>query len=53
MKKIILIVSLIVSSLFAQMKWIDYDDALEIAKKENKIIKIKYNKKKIKYKNHK
>ncbi|NOR58530.1 MAG: thioredoxin fold domain-containing protein [Sulfurimonas sp.] len=40
MKKIILIVTLLVSSLFAEMKWVDYDDALEIAQKENKIIMV-------------
>jgi thioredoxin-related protein len=40
MKKIILIVTLLVSSLFAEMKWVEYDDALETAQKENKIIMV-------------
>ncbi|EDZ62189.1 putative thioredoxin [Sulfurimonas gotlandica GD1] len=40
MKKIILIISLLISSLFAEIKWVEYDDALELAKKENKIIMV-------------
>ena len=40
MKKIILIITLLVSSLFAEMKWVEYDDALETAQKENKFIMV-------------
>jgi thiol-disulfide isomerase/thioredoxin len=38
MKKIIFIAGLLVSTLFAQIPWMKYNDALVEAKKENKII---------------
>ncbi|MBU0720643.1 thioredoxin family protein [bacterium] len=40
MSKIILIASLLVSSLFAEIHWMKYDDAIEKAKKENKIVMV-------------
>jgi len=38
LKKIALIISLLVSSLFAEINWLKYDDALAESKKSNKII---------------
>jgi thioredoxin-related protein len=40
MKKILLIVSLLISSVFADVAWIDYDDAIEFAEKENKLVMV-------------
>lgn len=40
MRKIVLFISLLSVSLFAEMEWVKYDAALEQAKKDNKIIMI-------------
>jgi thioredoxin-related protein len=40
MKKILLIVSLLISSVFADVAWVDYDDAIEFAEKENKLVMV-------------
>lgn len=40
MKKIFLVLSLLISTLFADMNWVDYDDAQELAEKENKLIMV-------------
>jgi len=40
MKKIILIMSLLVSTLFADIRWVDMFDAYDVAKSENKIVMI-------------
>ncbi|MBU1658135.1 thioredoxin family protein [bacterium] len=40
MKKIFLIISLLASSLFAEIVWLKYDDAVEQVKKNNKIIMV-------------
>jgi len=38
MKKLLLTAILLVGSLFAEVTWVNYDDALKMAKKENKIV---------------
>ncbi len=40
MKKIILIVAVMVTSLFAEIEWLSYDKAFEKAKDENKIVMV-------------
>jgi len=40
MKRILLISALFMSSLFADLTWVDYDDALEKAEKEKKIVMV-------------
>lgn len=40
MKKIFLIISILVTSLFAEIEWMKYDDAIAKAKKENKLVMI-------------
>jgi len=40
MKKILLILSLLFSSLFADLDWESYDDALRLAEKENKLVMV-------------
>lgn len=40
MKKVLLLITILVSSLFAEIEWMKYDDALEKSKKENKIVMI-------------
>ena len=40
MKKIFLLLVLLSSMVFAELKWVDYDDALELAEKENKIVMV-------------
>ncbi len=45
MKKIVLLATLLVSSLFAEIEWMQYDDAMIKAKKENKIVMVMLSKK--------
>lgn len=40
MKKIVLTLALLVSSIFADLNWVDYDDAIEMAEKNNKIVMV-------------
>jgi len=40
MKKIVFLISLFLSTLFADVNWVDYDDAIELAEEENKIIMV-------------
>ena len=40
MLKVFLIASLFISSLFAEIEWKKYDEAMEVAKKENKIVMV-------------
>lgn len=40
MLKVFLIASLFISSLFAEIEWMKYDEAMEVAKKENKIVMV-------------
>ena len=40
MKKIFLLFTLFTGLLFAEMEWTDYDDALEKAEKENKVVMV-------------
>lgn len=40
MKKIFLLLVLLSSMVFAELKWVDYDDALELAEKENKVVMV-------------
>lgn len=45
MKKIVLLATLLVSSLFAEIEWMAYSDAMIKAKKENKIVMVMLSKK--------
>ena len=40
MKRIVLVLVLLMSSLFADLKWVDYDDAIEMAEKNNKTVMV-------------
>lgn len=40
MKKIVLILTLLISSLFAELNWVDYEDAIELAEEKNKIVMV-------------
>jgi len=40
MLKVFLIASLFISALFAEIEWMKYDEAMEVAKKENKIVMV-------------
>lgn len=40
MKKILIVLTLLMSSLFADLDWESYDDALRLAEKENKLVMV-------------
>ena len=40
MLKVVLIAGMLISSLFAEISWKKYDEAMEVAKKENKIVMV-------------